>query len=254
MGIVAVTGDAATTTAVALVAAWPAASDVVLVEADPSGGDIAAWLDMPVTPSLSTVVTRVLDGAWPEVERHTRLSDAGVRVLPGPARSAEAAQAVGEAGRSLVPTLASLPTPVTVADTGRPQPAPAAHPFVGAAAVTVLVHRQAQQSARAAAVRLQRLADQLDALAGAPAVVVAVIGAHPFDVGEIEGFLRESGGSVPVVGLPFDPLAAAVLAGRTGVSARRLGRLPLMRAAADLAGIVERSLDPVAAGLWRAVR
>jgi hypothetical protein len=38
-----------------------------------------------------------------------------------------------------------------------------------------------------------------------------------------------------LITLPVDPLGAAVLAGRAGVSARRLQRLPLLRATARLA-------------------
>lgn len=255
MAIIAVAGDACTTTAVALASAWPVSEDAILVEADPTGGDLAAWFDMTTSPSLSTVVTRVLDGAWPEIERLTRLADAGLRIIPAPPRAGEAAQAVAESARSLVTTLATLRSPVVIADTGRLQPSPAAHPFVGSSAVTIVVHRQAPQSSRAAAVRLQRLADQLDGLGSVPAdVVVAVIGANPFDLGEIESFLAESVGSSPVVGLPVDELAAAVFGGRTGVSSRRLARLPLMRASRDLATAAERALSATADGLWRSAR
>lgn len=255
MGIVAVAGDASTTTSVALASAWPMGDDAILVEADPAGGDLAAWFDMPVAPSLSTVVTRVLDGAWPEIERHTRLADSGLRLIPAPSRAGEAAQAVGESARSLVHTLAALRSPVTIADTGGLQPSPASHPFVGAAAVTVVVHRQAVQSSRAAAVRLQRLADRLEAFAAVPsALIVAVVGAAPFDLGEIESFLADSVGSISLVGLPIDDLAAAVFGGRTGVSARRLARLPLLRASRDLAELVERSLAQQRDGLWRSAR
>lgn len=255
MGIVAVAGDACTTTAVALAAAWPVSDDVVLVEADPTGGDLAAWFDMPVTPSLSTVVTRVLDGAWPDVERLTRLADSGLRLIPAPARAGEAGQAVTEASRSLVPALATLRTPVTIADTGRLQVSPSAHPFVGSASVTVVVHRQSAQSSRAAAVRLQRLAEQLEAFAATPtALIVAVIGAAPFDPGEIESFLADAVGVNAIVGLPVDDLAAAVFGGRTGVSGRRLARLPLVRAARDLAVASERAIAETTGGLWRAAR
>lgn len=255
MGVVAVAGDACTTTAVALASAWPASDDVIIVEADPSGGDLAAWFDLTATPSLSTVVTQVPRGAWPDVERLTRLADSGLRLIPAPSRALEAGQAVGEAGRSLVPTLATLRSPVTIADTGRLAPSPGSHPFVASAAVTVLVHRQSPQSSRAAAVRLQRLAEQLDSFAAVPTtVVVAVVGAGPFDVGEIESFLADSLGAVTIVGLPVDELTAAVFGGRTGVSERRLSRLPLMRAARDLAVVVERSLAESASGLWRSPR
>lgn len=253
MGIVAVAGDLTTTTSVALATGWPVTGDTLLVEADPAGGDLAAWFDLPVNPSLSTVVTRVLDGAWPDIERHTRLADNGLRLLPAPARAGEAAQAVGEAARSLVASLAALRSPVTIADIGRLPPTPASHPFVGAAAVTVLVHRQASQSARAAAVRLQRLADQLAALAASP-TVVAVVGSQPYDLVEIERFMGDAGVAAPLVGLPVDPLAAAVFAGRTGVSPRRLVRLPLLRAARELADVVGRALESNVAGLWRMAR
>ena len=255
MAIVAVAGDVCTTTAVALASAWPASDDVVLVESDPSGGDLAAWFDIPATPSLSTVVTRVLDGAWSDVERLTRLTEAGIRLIPAPPRAGEARQAVGEAARTLVPALAALRSPVTIADTGRLRPTSAAHPFVASAAVNVVVHRQAPQSSRAAAVRLQRLAEQLEAFAATPSpLIVAIVGAAPFGVGEIEAFLSDSVGANAIVGLPLDAITAAVYGGRTGVSERRLARLPLARAARDLATIAERSVHDAADGLWWAAR
>ncbi len=255
MGIVAVTGDACTTTTVALASAWPASEDAIVVEADPTGGDLAAWFDMPVAPSLSTVVTRVLDGAWPEVERLTRLADSGLRLIPAPTRPGEAAQAISEAGRTLVPTLAALRSPITIVDAGRLQSTLASHPFVGPAAVTIVVHRQSTQSSRAAAVRLQRLADQLAGFAASPtALIVVVVGAAPFDLGEIERLLADTVGVNAIIGLPVDDLAAAVLGGRTGVSERRLARLPLIKAARDLALVAERSLLETTGGLWRSAR
>lgn len=255
MAIVAVTGDASTTTTVALAAAWPVSDDVLVVEADPSGGDLAAWFDLPVAPSLSTVVTRVLDGAWPEIERHTRLADNGIRLLPAPAGAGEAVQAIGESARAVVPTLAGLRSPITIADIGRIPPVPSAHPFLAAAAVIVVVHRQATQSARAAAVRLQRLVEQVESISTGPAApIVAVVGGVPYAVDAVESFVRDAVGAVPVVGLPVDDLAAAVFGGRTGVSSRRQTRLPLSRAARDLAVVTERSLSGASQHLWRSAR
>lgn len=255
MAIVAVMGDLATTTSVALAASWPAAEDVLLVEADPTGGDLAAWFDMPVTPSLSNVVTRVLDGSWPEVERLTRIAPVGLRVLPAPAGAGEAQQAVTESARSLVTTFAALRTPIVIADIGGLAAVAPSHPFLGMASVAVVVHRQAPQSSRAAAVRLQRLADQLTALQGSvPTIVVAVVGAVPFGHDEVAKFLSATIDDVVVVALPTDELAAAVIGGRTGVSGRRLARLPLMRAAQHLAGVVEAALQTHVSDLWRASR
>lgn len=252
MTIVAVAGDVSTTTTVALASAWSSADDVLVIEADPTGGDLAAWFDMPVNPSLSTVVTRLTDGSWSEIERFSRVADSGLRLIPGPARAAEAQQAIGEAARTLVPSLAAIRTPIAVVDTGAVQPVPGLHPFVGAASVTIVVHRQARQSARAAAARLQRFADTLDAFASVAAnVVVAVVGAVPFSLDEIQTFLAGSVGTTPVVGLPVDELTAAVYGGRTGVTPRRLARLPLTRAARDLAVVAERAIGHQTGGLWR---
>lgn len=255
MAIVAVAGDACTTTTVALAAAWPHSDDSIVVEADPTGGDLAAWFDLAITPSLSTVVTRVLDGAWPEIESHTRLATCGLRVIPAPAREGEARQAVAESARSLVATLATLRSPVAIVDTGAVSSSTRPNPFLTEAATTVLVHRQSTQSARAAAVRLQRFAAQIETCAEVSSnLVVAVVGGSPFDPGEIEAFLGGSVGEVAVIGLPVDELAASVLAGRPGVSSRRLARLPLMRAARDLAAAVELSLQRERRGLWRGAR
>lgn len=257
MGIVAVCGDAATTTAVALTVGWPAADDVILVEADPSGGDLAAWFDLPVEPSLSTLVTRVRDGAWPDIEGHTRIAANGIRLLPAPSRAVEASQAVAESSRSIVPSLAALRSPVTIADAGRLPSIPVAdstNPFLGASAAVVAVHRQATQSARASAVRLERFADHVTELTRVTRpVIAAILGGRPFDLDEIERFLGDAGPAA-VVALPDDPLAAAVFAGRTGVSERRLSRLPLVSAGRHLAAVVERAMSPTTGSLWRSAR
>jgi len=255
MAIVAVVGDACTTTTVALASAWPASSDAFIVEADPSGGDLAAWFDIPVLPSLSTVVTGTIDTRWPEADRHTRLTASGLRLIPAPPSAAEAQHAVAETGRALASALAAQRSPVAIVDAGDVPSSPAAHPLVATAAVTVIVHRQSSQSVRAAAVRLQRLADQVDVMSTSPSgLVVAVVGGDPFDVDQIQSFLTESAGTTQVVGLPVDSLTAAVFAGRTGVSARRLARLPLARAARSLAAVVDGAVHERTGHLWRIAR
>ncbi|PIE34388.1 MAG: hypothetical protein CSA55_01060 [Ilumatobacter coccineus] len=244
MAIVAVTGDLVTTTSIALALGWPTDDDPVVVEADPAGGDLAAWLDIPVHPSLSTVITRVADGSWPEIEPFVRDTATGVKVIPLSPRAVEAARSVAESARSVVVQMASPQAPTMIVDTGRLSPNPAAHPFVAAASVVVLVHRQTRHSNAAAAVRLQRLADQVDLFASSPGhLVVAVVGNTPFSIDDISHFLADTAGALPVIGLPYDELAASVWAGRDGVSARRANRLPLYRAGRDLALIVHRHLD-----------
>lgn len=238
MPVVAVTGDGATTTSVALAAAAGVSGNTVLVEADPTGGDLAAWLDLPQHPSLSTAVTRVHDRSWVELERLVRTSPSGLRILPAPFRTVEAERAVVESARSVVPALAAAGALRVVVDVGSGTERSVDHPFLAPASVVVVVHRQAPQSPRAAAVRLQRLGERVSAFGGT-GVVVAVVGDRPFPIAEIEAFVTGSDGSVPVVPLADDPLAAAVLGGRAGVSPRRLARLPLLRTAGALLGIVD---------------
>lgn len=239
MTIVAVVGDVSTTTAVVVTAAWSHRRQALLVEADPAGGDLAAWLDMPAVPSLSTLVTSA-DRSWSAIEAHARTSPSSIRVITAPIGAAEARQAVSEGRRWIVPVLAGIAEPIVIADSGDVPATPDEHPFVAAAATVVLTHRQSTQSAPAAAARLRRLADQVELMAAwSDGLVVAVVGSRPFDIVEIG---RLVGVHAEVVSLPVDPLSAAVYAGATGVSARRLARLPLSKAAARLVDVLDAAV------------
>jgi cellulose biosynthesis protein BcsQ len=245
--IVAIAGDATTTTAVAIAAGWPRdrGHDVVILEADPHGGSLAGWLDTPAQPSLVTIVANagidagrshrtVLD----TVDAMTRRSDSGVRFISNAVRARAAHRAIEEAALVVLPALAGAPT-VVLADVGRLPVGDTLPPAIRAADVVLIVHRQAAASAAAATVRIERLVESVEDLAHLDAaIVLAVIGRSPFDPAEIGQFVGES---VPdtlhhTVELSDDPLAAATLAGRSGVSAKRLRRLPLMSDAARLAG------------------
>ncbi|BAN00449.1 hypothetical protein [Ilumatobacter coccineus] len=256
MAIIAVTGDCVTTTIVALAAGWPTPTEsahdleALLVEADPRGGSLSAWFDTPATPSLSTVVTALhqaggsADDAhrssgqrWATIDPLVQRSSAGPRFIPAPTRSREARTAVHEAAHSLFPVLAEHDRSVALVDTGALDIARPSHAF-RFADVVVLCHRQEAASAAASAARIDRLVEQADALTSAGhRVAIALVGDEPFALDEVIAFAApESTGWL----LPVDPLAAAVLAGRRGVSARRLARLPLMRGAADVADDLAR--------------
>jgi MinD-like ATPase involved in chromosome partitioning or flagellar assembly len=245
--VVAIVGDATTTTAVAIAAGWPTdrGNDVVVLEADPHGGSLAGWLDTPAQPSLATIVANAgIDAARSHrtvldtVDAMTRRSDSGVRFISNAVRTRAAHRAVEEAALVVVPALAGAPT-VVLADVGRLSASDTPSPAIRAADVVLIVHRQAAASASAATVRIERLVESVEELAHLDATfVLAVIGRSPFDSAEIGQFV---GDAVPgtlrhTVALSDDPLAAATLAGRSGVSAKRLRRLPLMRDAARLAG------------------
>jgi MinD-like ATPase involved in chromosome partitioning or flagellar assembly len=254
VSVVAIAGDHTTTTTLALAAAWSVSDDVLVIEADPRGGSLASWLDIPVTPSLSTVVTRATHGEWPVIERLSRLTPSGLRVIPAPIRAVEASRAVAEASEVVFPTLESLTSPVVLADAGPLAGPGGIEAVVAQSTLTLVVHRQAQQSARAAAVRLERLAERFEQLtAGAVETALVVIGRAPFDAAEIANFVGAGAAVAPAVReLADDPLAAAVLAGRSGVSRRRLLRLPLLRTAEALAAFVSNRLTELASiDRWR---
>lgn len=260
MTILAIAGDATTTTAVAIAAAWPTdrGDDVVVLEADPHGGSLAGWLDTPAQPSLATIVANagidagrshrtVLD----TIDAMTRRSQSGVRFISNAVRARAAHRAVEEAALVVIPALAAGPTMV-LADVGRLRAGDTLSPAIRAADVVVIVHRQAVASAPAATVRIERLVESVEDLAHLDAtLVLAVIGRSPFHPAEIGQFVDQA---VPdtvrhTVALSDDPLAAATLAGRSGISAKRLRRLPLMR---DAAGLADDLADLVASD--RAIR
>ena len=105
MSLVAIVGDVSTTSATALALGWPAGGSVVLVEADPSGGDLAAWFDLPTTPGLASAVAAAPTGSWPVVSDHVQHAH-GVGVVVAPGRAGDAEHAFNEAGTRLVPTFA----------------------------------------------------------------------------------------------------------------------------------------------------
>jgi hypothetical protein len=244
VGIVALVGDATTTTAVALAAAWKAEDEVVVLEFDPSGGSLSAWMDTPAFPSLSTFVASrsasPIDNpspSWRDVESIVHTSASGLRFISAPARSREATRSIGEASTTMLPVLASWATTV-LADAGRTRPSESIPAIVAGATDVVLVHRQDPASPGAASVRLERLVESTEQLGAIDGHLhLAVIGDDPFDVDEIASYVAANA-SVTLTGttrVAVDPLSAMVLAGRTGVSAKRLSRLPLLRTIAPLA-------------------
>ncbi len=245
MTIVAVTGDCTTTTCVALASGWTADAEAIVLEADPSGGSLSAWLDTPGTPSLASAVaatTSEVRTVADTIDSVVQRSRRGIGFIAAPIRSLPARRAIAEAGAAIIPELANRRHVVALADLGRPSGDPP-H-LLRWAAVTVVVHRQTPASAEAESVRLERLLEQVEGVDGP--VVIALIGREPFDPDDIVQFLDDStpGTITAACRLAEDPLAAAVLAGRTGVSARRLQRLPLMRSAAEAAALLSGHIAP----------
>lgn len=215
MTLLAVCGDASTTTAFALASMWPT-SDVLLVEADASGGDLAAWLDIAEQPGVATAVTMAPTGSWPvieaQIQRHGSLS-----VMPMPVRAGEAAVAAREGAMRLLPTLSALAGLTAIADCGFCHPSQLSSAVTQAALVVVTI-RQPSTSPRAAAAHLDRVGELVDALgARALPVVAVVIGEEPYRASEISDFLGGSTGRLPVLVIADDAIGAAAVAGRERV-------------------------------------
>ena len=244
-------GDCATTSTLALAATWPV-DDIIVLEADRAGGSLAAWLGTPVSPSLSSIVAQVRTlhdepaATWTVVESMIQRTPSGRRFIAAPVRSREASRSVSEASAMLFPVLARMPAPTLLADLGRWSATDEPPVLVALATSIVIVHRQHRASATAAAVRLERLAEQIAVLSAiGPPVVLAVIGDQPFGLDEIGGFVSDHGRhEIHVSPLADDELSAAVFAGRAGVSGRRLARLPLSRSARSIAEAIAAGTSP----------
>ncbi|MEL6893841.1 MAG: hypothetical protein AAFP84_19775 [Actinomycetota bacterium] len=265
MSSIAIVGDATTTTAMALTSTWPVDADALLVEADPTGGSIAAWLDVPITPSLSSIVaavhrtdradrseqpttisTNTTGSSSPGdsaqlLDSMVRRAAGGLRFLPCPFTEREAERAVA-ASQQILAELIARPDVDVLVDLGAARPT-ALPPMLPEFDAVVVVHRQERSSPRAAAVRLERLTELIDAVDRArairsdTAITLAVVGDRPFDPAEIAAHLGPAR-VVRLATLAEDPLSAAVLAGRSGISARRLGRQPLLRSARRFASVL----------------
>jgi hypothetical protein len=216
-----------TTTAVVVASMLPAGYPTLLTECDPSGGDVAAWAQLPTAPGWSTAVSAG-DRSWEAVGDHTQQLPSGLRVMAAPARASQAHTAIGEAARGFTGLLAAAPDVVTVADCGRVElDAPL---WATPAQLTLLLVRQCVASAPATVPRVDRAIEALGVLRGTCRQVgVVLVGGAPYRASEIAGAL-----GVELFGvLPEDASGAALVAGGWTVG-RRGSRSPLAKAAAVL--------------------
>jgi hypothetical protein len=199
-----------TTFSVALAARWPAPNPPVLVEADPSGGDVATRFSLNSTPGLLSLAAAARRSADPAmVWQHAQGLPGGLPVVAAPpdadrARGALFALTPGPAaGAGILRAAANLPDTVVIVDCGRMDSGSPAMPIVRAADAMVLL-----------------TGAHADDLAHLPRTVAAIgrWSAHPVMLLVGEGYspaevARELG--VPPLGrVPDDPRGAAVLCGR----------------------------------------
>ncbi|MDQ1374568.1 MAG: hypothetical protein QOJ09_1906 [Actinomycetota bacterium] len=217
---------AVTTSALALAAAWPTDRQVVVVEADVAGGDIAVRFGLPLEPglvSLAAAARRTLSAD--AVMAHSQRLPGGLPVVVAPA-SADQCQAALRALSDWLGELAPAEDGVDVIIDGGRLGAMSSSLARWASVTAVVARPSAEEVARLHAV-LPCTRD----IAGEVGLVL--VGDRPYGPAEVAAALE-----VPVYGvLAVDGVGASVLAGRSARS-RALTRSPLLESARALAAVL----------------
>lgn len=218
-----VRSSAVTTTAMAVGCAWPDPQGVLLVEADPAGGTLAATLGLTPAPGLVSLATAARRDPQPElVAEHAQLLPCGLGVVAGPPTAGQARTALGMLNDPL--SLLTATGRDVLVDCGRLDPHSPAEGLFAAAVVSLLVVRPQLADLHALAGWLEAHPD----LPARQAIGVVLAGPGPYGAGEITDAL-----GVPVWGaLPWDRPAVAALG---QVPGRRARASTLLRAATTLA-------------------
>ena len=231
VGCISAKASPGVTTAVQLVAdAWPLGRALLVVEADPAGGDLAGRLGLRPDPGLVSLASEGRRGLSGDiVDAHVQAAGEGVSVLLAPAGARAASAALSVLADRLADALGQTVERDVVVDCGRLGPASPAWPLVRAADAAVLL-----TGATATDVAHARPLVE-DVAAGSTVVGVVVVG-EPGGRGErypAEEVAEALG--VPLWGtLPAEPgVVASLLTGRA--DRKRMARSRLARAAADLA-------------------
>jgi hypothetical protein len=230
-----------TTTALALAALWPAPRRLV-IETDPSGGDLGARLGLAPAPGLASLAAAIRHDASPGITwRHAQALPGQVSAVPAPAGAEQAAACLATLAAPRTGTAwldPGDPGAVLIADCGRLDPRSPAFAVAARAALTLVLVRPRVSE-------LSHLAERLPGLTRAglrPALLLAPAGESGtgeacYPPGEIAATL-----GVPVEGsLPADPRTIATLIRGRGVLAPSR-RLPLAQVVSGLAAALAARL------------
>ena len=234
----------ATTAALALASMWKTAERRLLVEADPSGGDLGLWLGLLADSGLAGLAAAARHGRESGLPwRYARELAGGTHLITAPAGAEQAAACVTALTAAKHPQeLAAGDEPV-LADCGRLYPGSPALAVAAAAAVTLLVVRPRFSELAHLEPRIRGLEQ-----AGLRVALLLADGGRrspdepSYPAREISGVL-----GVPVQAiLPGDPRAVEQLYRRAG-DPRPARRLPLLREAAAVTEALEGALGSQAA-------
>jgi len=221
-----------TTAALALAARWPAGRKVLLVEADPFGGDLAPRYGATVTGGLASLLAAARRELTPEaVWDHVHELPGGMAVLFGLAGVRQAA-ANENVWPAIATALAGLAADVVV-DAGRllPQFAGGVGAILGQANALIVVCGSTLE----AIVHLQNALPAIVAERRGRQLLVVPTGSFGYSADDIAGTLEVDVGPT----MPDDRGAAAALANQRRM--RRLEKAPLLLWAAAV--IAELGID-----------
>ena len=213
-----------TTAALALAGTWPQDRRCLVIEADPSGGVIAARYGLADTPGLSSLAAVARQGLNDEtVWSHVQSLPGGVPALLGPPSGDEAHAVLRDVAGVLGGWCAAQDDVDIIVDCGRTWSASPTTGMLASADVVLLLARPSLDQLRPAGARLASL-ETSEARAR-----MLLVGTSPYGAGEVSATMGVEVGGV----IAWDPRTAAVLEGTRG-SVRDLRRSPLVRSAATL--------------------
>jgi len=222
-----------TTAALVVGAAWPPGRRVVVVEADPFGGVLAARFGLGDTPGLASLAAAARPSlTGDDVTAHVQRLSGGLPVVVG-VGSPEQGQAVIRDVAAPLAGLAAAGDVDVVVDCGRVGPGAGSLPLLRECDLVLVVVRPSVDQLRHAAHRL----GHVGSVAGS--VALLLVGDAPYGAEEVASTL-----GVEVAGvLAWDPAAAGVVNGSVaggfpGVGRGRLGRSALARSAVTLTGSI----------------
>lgn len=217
----------ATTTMLALAAVWPVGRPLLLVEADPDGGVLAARFGLSTDPGLATAAPALRrDASAEQLARHVQTLPGGTPLLVAPGSPEQTRVSLSGCATRLGGALAAGDGDALV-DCGRLAVGSPALPLLAAADRVVVVIRPRVEE-------LQYLVHRLPALREAcREVVVMLVGDTPYKRADVQHAL---GVDPPeVLRLAADPRAAAILNGTAAGSGRALKASLLLRTARQAA-------------------
>jgi len=221
-----------TSAAIALALAAGPEPVSLVVEADPSGGDLAARCEAAIAPGLGSLAASARHGVPVDLVPHVQALPAGPCALLAPPSPQLTGSALDALGDRLVDGLASWPGTV-VADCGRWQADGAASPLLRAADAVLIVLRPTVESVEHVRARLEEITAAATGALGA-----LVVGDRPYPAADVAAALE-----IPVAGtLPLDARAVRALE-RPGIGADSR-RSTLVRAARSALDAMSRWPQP----------